>query len=72
MRLLLRPRQRLRQVQSLIYVRNEIGRMFDAYRQPDRGIEYADPPPDVRGHPEWVMLAGKLASDSVPPRLPPA
>jgi hypothetical protein len=25
--------------------------------------------PDVGGTPEWVVLAGRLASDSVPPRL---
>src|SRR6266403_3116214 len=54
-------------VQSLRDISDQIGRVFDADRQPDRGVENAYFLADVAGTPEWVMLAGRLASDSVPP-----
>src|SRR5258708_23429545 len=56
-------------VQSLRDVRDQIRRVFDADRQPDRGVENAYFLAESAGTPEWVMLAGRLASDSVPPRL---
>src|SRR6202166_32235 len=56
-------------VQSLGDVRDQIGRVFDADRQPDRGVENTYFWRMSAGTPEWVMLAGRLASDSVPPRL---
>ena len=49
-------------------VRDQIGRVFDA----DRRIVESRKPIVWRmsaGTPDWVMLAGRLASDSVPPRL---
>ena len=44
-------------------------RLLDADRQPDSGVKNAYFWRMSARTPEWVMLAGRLARDSVPPRL---